>query len=104
MRSWILILSMLQTKGAVVLVYVALVIIHSGILIVQFYLGLFLYFFCWFFIFRRVLCVIKGTGTASQPAHMRIRCYFIVNLHITKTRSILFLIKYVKKLTILQHE
>ena len=42
MRSWILILSMLRTNGAVVLLYVALVIIYCDILIVQLYLGLLL--------------------------------------------------------------
>lgn len=39
MRRWILILSMLRIKGAVLLLYVAL-IIYSEIEIVQFYLGL----------------------------------------------------------------
>ena len=53
-RSWILILPMLRTKGAVVLLYVALVIIYSDILIVQLYLG-YLYILCGFSIFRRVL-------------------------------------------------
>ena len=43
MRSWILILPMFQTRVALILLYIALFIIDSDILIVQLYLGLPLY-------------------------------------------------------------
>ena len=42
-RSWILILPMFQTRVALILLYIALFIIDSDILIVQLYLGLPLY-------------------------------------------------------------
>ena len=43
MRSWILILPMFRTRVALILLYVALFIIDSDILIVQLHLGLPLY-------------------------------------------------------------
>ena len=43
MRSWILILPMFRTRVALILLYIALFIIDSDILIVQLYLGLPLY-------------------------------------------------------------
>ena len=44
---------------------------------------------------NRQLCLVFLKGH-SQLAHMHIRYHFIANLHITKTRSILFLTKYDK--------
>ena len=43
MRSWILILPMFRTRVALILLYIALFIIDSDILIVQLHLGLPLY-------------------------------------------------------------
>ena len=59
MIIWILIVSMLRTKSAMVLLYVALVVIYFDIAIVQLYLGLLLYSLFRFSDFRRVLCVMK---------------------------------------------
>ena len=42
---------------------------------------------------HRLIDCLKGQ---SQLEHMRIRYHFIANLHITGTRSILFLTKYDK--------
>ena len=63
-RSWILILPMLRTKGAVVLLYVALVIIYSNILIVQLYLGLPLYSLWVFYLSTSSRCTDSCVGLA----------------------------------------
>ena len=42
------------------------------------------------------MCAIMWFEGHSELAHMRIRYHFIANLHIKKTRSILFLTKYDK--------
>ena len=42
------------------------------------------------------MCAIMWFEGHSELEHMRIRYHFIANLHIKKTRSILFLTKYDK--------